>query len=274
MSEKLKGFPNCYIVTLEESTERREYMKSEMDRLGLNYKFIEHKRIDNNPDLKVVGTDELLNSLTIGCCTSHLNTIKWWYENTDEEEAVFMEDDVDFSTVDLWSFNWEDYVKKFGPLWDVLQLAIVHEGWPVMYPRHRNGWDHGLQVYLVKRHYAKRIIEFYFNPDDHNMIRFHKMPYVQKSDQNYRYNITTENIVYGLGTVYVHPIFNHSLKFTQKSTIHEGGSVQPFVAEESHQYVKQWWENKASKGTLDELFSYRWCCPPPQQYSNVLHIDH
>lgn len=271
MNEKLVGFPNCYVVTLEESQSRRDYMTFEMDHLGLNYKFIQHKRLEDNPNLNVVGDHHLLNTLTIGCASSHLNTIKWWYENTDEEIGAFFEDDVDFSTMQHWNFNFKDYIKKFGHLWDVLQLCVVHEGWPVMYPRHRNGWDHGLQCYIVKRHYAKRIIDFYFESD--NVICFNKMPYVQKCEENKRYKPTTENIIYGLGTVYIHPLFNHNVDFVYKTTIHQGNSVQPHVAKKAYEYTKQWWENKGGTGTLDELFDYNWCCPPPQSYGNVLHID-
>src|SRR5210317_545926 len=150
MHPKLKGFPNCYVVNLEESKERREYMSKELSNLGLNYKIISHKRLEHNNNLSVIGDTYLLKTLTIGCVSSHLNTIKWWYENTDEEMAAFFEDDVDFSTIQHWNFNFKDYIKKFGHLWDVLQLCVVHEGWPVMYPRHRNGWDHGLQCYIVK----------------------------------------------------------------------------------------------------------------------------
>jgi GR25 family glycosyltransferase involved in LPS biosynthesis len=271
MHPKLKGFPNCYVVNLEESKERREYMSKELSNLGLNYKIISHKRLEDNNYLSVIGDTHLLKTLTIGCVSSHLNTIKWWYENTDEEMAAFFEDDVDFSTIDYWNFNFSDYIKKMGHIWDVLQLSVVHEGWPVMYPRHRNGWDHGLQCYIVKRHYAKKLIDFYFQSD--NVIRFDKMPYIQKSNESVRYEATTENVIYGLGTVYVHPLFNHNVKFVFETTIHEGDSIQPYVAKKSYEYVKQWWETKGQHGTLDELFDYDWCCPPPQTFLNVLRID-
>ena len=271
MHEKLKGFPNCYVVNLQESVERRKHMSAELERLGLTYRIMQHPRLNMNPDLDVVGNQFLLNTLTIGIASSHLQTIKWWYENTDEEMAAFMEDDVDFSTMQHWKFNFSDYIKKFGHIWDVLQLCVVHEGWPVMYPRHRNGWDHGLQCYIVKRHYAKRLIDFYYK--DKRTIEFKEMPYIQKSEENKRYKPTTENIIYGLGTVYIHPLFNHKDEFIFKTTIHEGNSIQPHIAQKAYEYTKQWWENKGGTGTLDELFDYEWCCPPPQTYGNVLHID-
>jgi len=270
MHKKIKGFPNCYVVNLRESRERRQYMIDEFAKLGIdNPTILQYERLENSR-IKVVGDPELLKILPLGATTSHLLSIKWWYENTDEEMGAFFEDDCDFSTIEHWNFNFEDYIKKFGSLWDALQLCVMHEGWAVMYPRHRNGWDHGLQCYIVKRGYAKKIIDYYFLDDE--TIRFEQMPYILRSENNERFKPTIENVVYGLGVVYIHPLFNHNINFN--STVHDpGAKVLQHVAERSYKYVKQWWERKGGPATLDELFDYNFCCPPGQSYGNVLHID-
>jgi len=269
MHPKLKGFPKCYVVNLEESVERRDYMNSEFDRLGLDGTVLQYKRLEDS-NLKIVGDRDTLDILPLGATTSHLLTIKWWYENTDDEQAAFFEDDCDFSTIQHWNFVYEDYVKEFGVLWDGLQLCCMHEGWAVMYPRHRNGHDHGLQCYVIKRHYAKKIIDYYFIND--NTIHF-RMPYILKSEDSKKYKPTIENVVYGLGTFYIHPLFNHNVpKFP--STVHDPNSQHlKDVANHAYGYVKQWWETKGGTGNLNELFTYEWCCPPPQTFSQVMHID-
>jgi len=269
LKEKLEGFPKCYAVNLEESVDRREYMNSEFKRLGLDGTCLQYKRLEHS-NLVVKGDPNLLKILPLGATTSHLLSIKWWYENTDDEMAAFFEDDCDFSTVEKWNFKFKDYIKKFGALWDGLQLCVMHEGWAVMYPRHRNGFDHGLQCYIVKRHYAKKIIDYYF--EDDNTINFRKMPYDRQTNEVKRLKPTIENVVYGLGVFYIHPIFNHNIGFT--TTVHDPGSkVLQEVAEKSYHYVNQWWDRNGSPASLDQLFSYEYCCPPPQTFSNVFPID-
>ena len=86
MHPKLKGFPKCYVVNLEESVERRDYMNSEFDRLGLDGTVLQYKRLEDS-NLKIVGDRDTLDILPLGATTSHLLTIKWWYENTDDEQA-------------------------------------------------------------------------------------------------------------------------------------------------------------------------------------------
>lgn len=277
LHEKLKGLPSCHVVNLEESVDRKFYIENAFKQLGItNYKIHQYKRI-HETDLKITGDEEVINTITTGPSSSHLLTIKWWYENTDEEVAMFLEDDVDFSTMEHWNFVFEDYIKKFGKLWEVLQLSVVHEGWPVMYPRHRTGWDHGLQCYMLKRHYAKRLIDYYFVDD--KTLYFPKMVYHRQPKWNVqpqkRLAPTTENVIYSLGCTYVHPLVNHKLDFINHSTIQQGLVMNVDYAKNCQQYVKQWWERKASGGTLDQLFDYDWCCPKEsgQSFGHVFRID-
>lgn len=269
MQSKLKGFPKCYVINLEESAERREYMLGEFAKFGIHDVTIrQFKRLSDPQNKTIIKHDgTFTNKFPFGTTSSHLLAIKWWYENTDEEMAAFFEDDVDFSTTEHWNFNWEDYVKKLGHVWDGVQLCVMHEGWPVMYPRIRNGHDHGMQCYVIKRHYAKKLIDYYFVND--NTIYF-KAPYELKNTENKKYGATVENIVYGLGIFYNHALFNHNV-YKFRSVVHDVPD-QRSLAEHSYHYVKNWWEKTGRKGSLDDLFTYEWCCPPGQNYFNVHHI--
>lgn len=269
---KLKGFPSCHVINLKESTDRKKYMEEQFSNLGItNYKIHSYPRIENS-DLVVKGDLDILKILPIGATTSHLLTIKWWYENTDEEMAAFFEDDCDFSLVEKWNFIFEDYIKEHGVLWDGLQLCVMHEGWPVMYPRYRNGWDHGLQCYIVKRSYAKKIVDYYFEND--KTIHF-KTPRVPSLNESIKLKPTIENIVYGLGWFHVHALFNHNvIKFP--STVHDPKEKRlAEVALHSYNYVNKWWENKGQHGNLKQLFDYDWCCPASsgQKFGNVARIS-
>lgn len=270
MKEKLKGFPRCYAVNLEESVERREYMESEWERLGLQGEVCQYKRLeDPECDIVVKGDPEVLKLLPLGTTSSHLLTIKHWYETTDDDMCAVFEDDCDFSTVDKWPFSWEDYIEKLGHVWDGIQLCVMHEGYAVMYPRQRNGFDHGLQCYIVKRHYAKKLIDYYF--EDDKTINF-KMPWHPQKQPAQRFHPTVENVVYGLGIFYNHPLFNHNIPKFQSTVWTSAQPKEHKIAIDSYKYVHNWWDVKGSKGTLDQLFDYNWCCPPTQSYGNVFPI--
>ena len=276
MHPNLKGFPSCHVVNLIDSPDRKVYMENEFAKLGItDYKIHSFPRIEKS-DLVIKGDPEVLKVLPIGATSSHLLTIKWWYENTDEEMAAFFEDDCEFSQVDKWNFVFEDYIKMHGVLWDGLQLCVMHEGWAVMYPRYRVGWDHGLQCYILKRSYAKKIIDYYF--EDDKTINF-RMPYVplqnfNKRNESHKLQTSIENTIYGLGWVHVHPLFNHNvIKFP--STVHDLNDKElAKIAIHSYEYVKEWWQKKGQHGTLDELFDYEWCCPSStgQHFGSVLRF--
>lgn len=273
--EKLVGFPSCYVVNLEECTDRAEYMAGEFDKLGItDYHIMSYPRIENS-DIKIKYHPDCTN-VPAGATSSHLLTIKHWYENTDEEMCAIFEDDCDFSQIEKWPFVFEDYIKKFGALWDCLQLCVMHEGFAIMYPRGRNNWDHGLQCYIVKRGYAKKLIEYYFENDKtiHFRLPLRYSPISAVEPHNYvgvPQGGTIENTIYGLGRTYIHPIFNHNVNRFE-TTIHTDEATLA-VATNSYKYVKNWWHNVGQHGTLDEIFTFDWCCPPNQLYGFVVHID-
>jgi len=261
MQTKLNGFPNCYIINLEEATDRREYMEKQLKKYGLKYHIKQFKRFDD-ANLRVEAKQSVLDTLALGLTTSHLLMIKWWYENTNEEMCAIFEDDCDFELIQHWNFEFSDYIKRFGPLWDALQLSVVHEGWPVMAPRVRDPWDHGLQCYIIKRHYARKVVEYYFNRGARNIINI-RMAWCQREPSKIKLRPTPENVVLGLGHVYVHPIFNHN--------VHDFKSMNPTDGSEAkgqhetsvgcYKYVREWWEKIGTKSTLDQLFDYEYCCP-------------
>jgi hypothetical protein len=263
MNPKLEGFPSCYVINLEEAEDRRAYMKEQFAKHGIkNYHIKQFKRFDD-ANLCVKAPQEVVDVLALGLTTSHLLMIKWWYENRTEDVCAIMEDDCDFDLIQHWNFKFSDYIRQFGPLWDAIQLSVVHEGWPVMAPRVRDPWDHGLQCYIIKRHYAKKIVEYYFNQGASNIISI-RMVWCQREPFMVKLQPTPENIVLGLGHVYTHPIFNHN--------VHDFKSMNPTdnvgLAKRQHEnsestyvYVKEWWEKIGTNSTLEQLFDYEYCCP-------------
>lgn len=278
---KLKDFPGCHVINLLERTDRKKYMIDQFDKLGItNYKIHSYERIENSDVIFKASPPDILNKLPLGTTSSHLLTIKWWYENTDEEMVAIFEDDCDLTQIEKWNFTFDEYIKRHGVLWDGIQLCLMHEGWAVMLPRHRNGSDHGLQAYIIKRSYAKKLIDYYFENDNTINFRIPDIPYVIDPKvvyvvESFKLKPTIENIIYGLGWFHIHPLFNHNV-IDFPSTVHNPNDKRlARVALHSYNYVKRWWENKGQHGTLDQLFDYDWCCPAStnQKFCNVFRIN-
>jgi len=280
MIEKMKGFPPCRVINLRECEDRRQYMQTEFARLGItDYQIDQYERFEKG-DIDVIGEPDVLDTIDLGPTTSHLMTIKKWYEETDDEMVAIFEDDCDFGVIDLWPFKFQELLDRMGPLWDGISLCVMHEGWPVMYPRHRNGFDHGLQCYIIKRHYAKKIIDWYFY--DKRTVHF-KMPYITRqaapkdgprSGDFKKWPATIENVVFGLGYFYIYPIFNHAIHKFPTTTEHcDANGDYENVAERSYDYIYEWWRKKGQHATLDQLFDYDWCCSGNQTFNNVMPID-
>ncbi len=125
-ADKLKGFPSVYTINLEESVDRREYMTNQFIKYGIKYNFFTTSRyvtfkdkisVDVNTPFKTT-----LPNIHIGATISFVNIMNEWYNNTDEEYAIFCEDDVSFESIEHWNFTWEEFYSKIPNQWECLQL--------------------------------------------------------------------------------------------------------------------------------------------------------
>lgn len=103
-----------------------------------------------------------------GPVTSHLKAIKQWYNNTDEEVAFFCEDDLSMELVQYWNFTWDDFYKSLPDDWEIVQLA-----WLRLFDfdkfgmglRNRCWCDWSGCAYIIKREFAKKLIDTYYNDE-------------------------------------------------------------------------------------------------------------
>jgi len=275
-------------------------MTKELTKLGIEkFKFLTYPRYDSNKSTyPVKGQQYVIDALSydnhLGVLFSHLLTIKWWYEHTAEDVCTIMEDDVDFSTIEYWNFSYVEFMEKLGTRWDVVQLCASFQFPFAMYPRVRTDMDNGAVCYIIKRCYAKKLIDYYFDENggfnvkhpvqySRNRLPFKDYaPYdstvsdiVEASEfyQNYG-RISTENLIYGIGLVYVFCLFNHNVEFKTTNHIDSKKRLKNQVKfqKRSHDYIKEWWVETGSKGSLGDIFNFDWACSN-HEYYNVLHID-
>lgn len=235
--------PTPNIVNLLECESRRLYMERSLQSLGCDrMRFYMYERFENS-GVEFIGHESIVKLVTKGVTSSYLITIKRWLENTDEEVGIFFEDDTDFSTVKYWNFTFGEFLERMGDKWDALHLCSIHETTPIMYPRKREIYDHGLQCCVLKRKYASRLVKYYFKDDEKTI--YYKMPgSVPVSTEN--------NILSGFGRVYTFPLFNHNIIEFKSENTAGPDHCSPVV--NSYHFIKDWWLNVGSRLTLDDIF--------------------
>jgi len=258
LSSKLQNLPKPNIINLAECVDRRAWSESEFKRHGVDDVRVHvYDRYEEGVSIPFIGEPEIVNAITKGVTSSHLLTIKWWLENTDEEYGLFFEDDVDYETIQHWNFTLEDYINKCNEYeWGALHMCNVFE-YPYDYrneympfvPRKRNIWDHGLQAYALKRWYAEKLVEYYFG-DFEDKIHY-RMPLGSA--------ITTENnILHGFGLVISFPLFNHNVTDFRSKNIYFYNK-QANTAVYSYEFVDLWWKKWGSDLSLEEVFDNSRC---------------
>ena len=108
---KLKNFPKVLWINLDRYQNRKEYMEGQLAYWGIE----DHVRIvgidgkEDDPTSYLKGTiPHNMNNGEIACVLTHLNAIKYFVEETDLDEVIIMEDDVDLSPIKHWNFTWKD----------------------------------------------------------------------------------------------------------------------------------------------------------------------
>lgn len=145
----------AYIINLERSKERYDYVKNSVQGLGLKSERIpavDGKNLSEQDIKEKVDLDSYKLFLghfpkrgTIGCSLSH---IKAWqtFLNSNLKFALIFEDDISFDPSKLKPIL-EDLVKN-SELWDVVNLEVYHGGCPLPIKKLRNHQQ--LSVYLME----------------------------------------------------------------------------------------------------------------------------
>jgi dTDP-4-dehydrorhamnose reductase len=262
--KKLKNFPTINAVSLKESSDRRNVLSSSCLKYeGLNIIFHEYERISEKEcseieyNEKNIG-DYVQNNLSfLGAITSHLKTIKKWYDTTDEEYGFFCEDDLSLETLEYWNFTWDEFMAMLPSQWQTVQLSLTRP--PEIFLKHyKNGihfkprsWDDWSCVaYIIKRSHAKRLIDNYYSEGifclDYCGI-----------DKDIRLNIYTnvgpETITYTTfeyNTNYTFPLFVTNSNFDSTVWDSENSHPKDYISE-----VTTWWKTVGKNKSINQLFN-------------------
>jgi len=218
---KLNGFPTIYYNNLDDDISRREYMEDQFKYWGIkNY----HRTSGYD------GRKSDLSEILVGKYPEQMNS-----------RDVVMEDDCDMSTIKYWPFVWKDFIAKLPPDWDIIQLAVINPI-SVHLKIHRTYvCDYSSACYMIKRHYAKKLVDIYCRKDKY------------KLDWNIKPRCCSEHIKYQGGKSLTMPLFLYNE--TYPSSIHSPEHIQTFHMS-SHDSLWSFWKNKASDVDWNDLFTY------------------
>ena len=257
ISKKLKNFPSVNFVSIEESQERRDVL----------YEMFGEYRISNvtphiykryiDEDHKII-EGPLINHTGKGVVTSHLKTIREWYESTDEEYTIICEDDFSFDTVKYWNFTWQDFFNSLPKDWNLIQLCLIREDMfcffnPEVKLRNRCWCDWSSCAYLISRKHAENLIKNYY-PDDfiHLEYKGTDKELREREENSYWFLFPhVENIVYSSfeGAIYTFPLFVENVSFNSTWS----GTTDNWLNRQSRNQILDWWRSKGQNKDLNDL---------------------
>jgi hypothetical protein len=249
MNNKLEGLPSIYYISIEESTQRREHMVKQFAEYGItNLNGLVYKRFDEyNFHLYGKYVNQLHHN-SKGPVTSHLNAVKWWVENTNENYCFIIEDDISLETVKYWNFTWKEFFERLPKKWDVIQMSWIRPDNLEPTFRKRTETDWGACAYLIKREYAQKLVDTYI-----------KDGYYHLEIPNRTILPIIENIMFtGLGTVYNFPLFTEDVYNVESTFNGTDSSIAQGQGEchlESHNYIVNWWKEKGQYLTIDKIMT-------------------
>lgn len=248
---KLEGLPTIHYISLEDSIERRSNLENWFKRFNIT-DYIPHifKRFEKyNYTLK--GTYvHLLEHHSKGPITSHLLLLKDWYENTTEPYTLIVEDDLSLEPVNYWNFTWKEFFQSLPKDWNCVQFVIVREYYCNDYIfEDRKERDWCAAAYLIKREYAKLLLDLYYYDEIFNL-----------EIENLHYPPVVEHILFtNKPGTYCFPLFVEDCFNTKSSLLPENAHVQLINGQgeyHHHSYVSvmNWWKTKGLNFTISDIF--------------------
>jgi len=244
---KLSGLPPIYYTNLDRSEDRRKYMEDQFNYWEItNYTRISGYDGTGNDDLSGILKGKYPDSMgpkDVGCCTSHLKAIEYWYNNSDTSCAIIMEDDCDLSVIKYWPFTWRDFYSKLPFDYDVVQLAVINPGTLHVKLHKRFVNDFSTACYLITRHHAKKLIDLSCRNGKY------KLDYKAKPRCN------SEHLIYESGNSFAMPLLLYANE-NITSMIWDEDHINTFHIP-NRDALRNFWQNQASLiENWDKMFDY------------------
>lgn len=166
---KFANFPSVNMTSLRESVNRRQFMESQFEKYGIkkfNY-YLTDRWTEIHQHSNVSGEYMHLSDI-VGSVVSHLSLLRNWYTSTNEDYALFCDDDISFETSDYWNFTWDEFMQTLPSNWECVQTIRMQTP-PA--PIGLGTYDSVLKLFwgrwwgtcaLMKRSYVKKVLDRHF----------------------------------------------------------------------------------------------------------------
>ena len=265
LKNKLKDLPTIYYTNLDHRNDRREYMKTQFDYLGIK----DYHRVSSS---KYLSTEEykweylvLDKSLSFGSAgvansITHLEMIKNWLETSNEPYMIMMEDDYDLSLIEYWNFDWEYLMNNIPQNWDCIQLGFENEHIIpfFLHPVHHN---HGFGPCLINRDYAQKIINLHCIENKFKLN-------IQTNDVRYKkiYGMV-DGFILEDGKTYSIPLITNNPNLGSDCDL--TGTARRWFEECKNLYYN-WWKNEHNKFSLEDFFTYG----KPNDFQMIRYVNY
>jgi FkbM family methyltransferase len=275
VEEKLKNLPRIYVNSFEKNEGRREVLRSHFFNLGIdNYSFVT-TTLEQDKTRNFVGNYHYKLDPKIYLVTAaYLETIRHWYETTDEECALFFEDDAWLETARYWNFTWNDFMNHLPNNWECIHLGSVYPmgmnwHWNQLNPYIRKScFSDSMLMSMIRRPYAKKLIDNYIvgkntydlSPKNPNFIDCTFSGKTSFAETN-----LAETVIYMSGSdSYRILLFSANPYYSANSTIRPedfllyfGESEEPkpvsLICSRFSKSVIEWWEKIGYQKTVQEM---------------------
>lgn len=260
ISEKLKNFPSVNFISIEESQDRRNVLYEMFEEYGISNVTPHIYKRYSDEDHKII-EGPLINHTGKGVVISHLKAIREWYESTNEEYALFCEDDFSFDSVKHWNFTWQDFFNSLPQDWNLIQLCLIREDMfcffnPEVKLRNRCWCDWSACVYLISRKHAENLIKNYY-PEDfiHLEYKGTDKELREREETSYWFCLpSAENIIYSpfegiQGGIYSFPLFVENVSFNSTWS----ATTDNWLNRYSHDEIMNWWKAKGQNKNLEDF---------------------
>jgi GR25 family glycosyltransferase involved in LPS biosynthesis len=219
---KLNNFPLVLWINLDRSWIRHRSMLKKLSDLKLrNIRIpaIDGTGRDTSVLTNICDLNHTITPAENACTVSHLLAIKYFYEQTNEEEVVIAEDDVSFIFLDLIPFDWSEFRSSLPRNWKLIQLAVTTDSVSLPSKEKSSGTipvpalllekvtpeskHYCSAAYLINRSGAKQLLDRYYTG--------------QRINLRDNVHVTADAMITSTTNTYSIPIISYE---TAESTIH------------------------------------------------------
>lgn len=239
--DKFDSFNPVRVISCEAHADRIQGIEASLKENNITAKLeVFTKEFDSNVKVEGKYVSALSDSTKLSIA-SHLDTIKRWYNETNEPYLIVLEDDISFDTCRYWNFSFRDFLDYLPQDWDCIQLGYISDTMNTKITK-RSGDLWAAMSYMITREYAGKLLGMYDRGDTWNL---------EVGDSNIQPHL--ENLLFLPGNTYSFPLFVENITFD--STILDRPNIEDHKKTHitSHDLVLNWWKNNGLSLRLKDI---------------------